>query len=70
MTDLIRAATSNQRIAVISAFVAILVFGVVVLGLTKQRKTMELTENNVVTEAATPLTDTSAPTKTATFALG
>ena len=70
MTNLIRAATPKQRMAVLSAFIALLVLGVVVLGSTKERKTMELTENNAVTEAATPPRGTSAPTKTATFALG
>ena len=70
MTDFIRAATPNQRIAVVSVFIAILVFGVVALGSTKERKTMELTENNAVTATAIPPMDTSAPTKTATFALG
>ena len=70
MTDLFRAATPKQRIAVASAFIAILVFGVVVLGSMKEKKTMELTENNAVTKAAIPPMDTSAPTKTATFALG
>jgi len=75
MTDLIRAATPNQRIVVVSAFIAILVFGVVVACSTKERATMELTENNAVTATAITATailpmDTSAPTKTATFALG
>ena len=70
MTDFIRAATPNQRFAVVSVFIAILVFGVVACGSAKERKTMELTENNAVTEAAISPMDTSAPTKTATFALG
>ena len=70
MTDFIRAATPNHRIAAVSVFIAILVFGVVVSCSTKERTTMELTENNAVTEAAIPPRDTAAPTKTATFALG
>ena len=70
MTDLFRVATPNQRIAVVSVFIAILVFGVVVFDSMKERRTMELNENNAVTEAAIPPMDTSAPIKTATFALG
>jgi hypothetical protein len=70
MTDFIKAATPNQRIVAVSALIAILVFGVVACGSTKERETMRLTENNAVTEAATPLTDTAAPVETATFALG
>ena len=70
MTDFIGAATPKQRIAVASALIAILVFGVVVACSTKERTTMELTENNAATATAIPPIDTSAPTKTATFALG
>jgi hypothetical protein len=70
MMDLIKATTPNQRIAVVSAFLAILVFGVVACGSTKERKTMDLAENNAITATAIPPMDTSAPIRTATFALG
>jgi hypothetical protein len=68
--DLIKATTPTQRIVAASALIVLLVWGVIVLNSTKERETMRLTENNAVTEAATPLTDTSAPVETATFALG
>ena len=70
MTDFVRAATPTQRIAVASAIIAILVIGVVACGSAKERKTMELTENSAVTAAAISPMETSAPTQTATFALG
>ena len=70
MTDFVRAATPTQRIAVASAIIAILVCGVVVSCSAKEGKRMELTENCAVTAAAIPPMETSAPTQTATFALG
>jgi hypothetical protein len=70
MMDLIKATTPNQRIVVASALLATLVFGVVACGSTEERETMERAENDVITEAATPTIDASAPIETATFALG
>lgn len=67
MIDLVKATTPTLRILLVSALT---ISAMIVLSLRMERKAMDLTESNAITEAATPTIDASAPIETATFALG
>lgn len=71
MADLIKATTPILRIVVLGACFVGLVWGAILLGSTKERKTTTSTTSPVPNVTIPPI-DTSAPaeTETATFALG
>jgi hypothetical protein len=72
MANLIKAATPTRGLVVVVAFVVVLALGAGFIYSKKEGRTVDLTENNVVTEATTPPIAVSVPseTATATFALG